>query len=225
MKFSSVAALEVVSLTTSSAANNENFSKMIWHFCLNIIGTSGDLVTGCVPLTQDEGDIKLHLDKMIHCLHPYCIPQILDCLTSHDDCSYCSGIFFAVYIFFAPWFPVAGRYLKINSHITTLSHQTFWLIIIGIQGKSDWKIKSVFVVIIIYTCLCFDNVRNIDQFHKSQNASIPYPTMLHSEQKCAHFCTEWSIVGYGTGAFWDLWIRSIRTSASTVMTNFVPWDI
>ena len=33
--------------------------------------------------------------------------------------------------------------------------------------------------------------------------------MLHSEQKYAHFCSEWSIVGYGTGAFWDLWIRSV----------------
>ena len=33
--------------------------------------------------------------------------------------------------------------------------------------------------------------------------------MQHSEQKCAHFCSEWCILGYGTGAFWDLWIRSI----------------
>ena len=38
------------------------------------------------------------------------------------------------------------------------------------------------------------------------------PTMLHSEQKCAHFCSdsayfcsEWSTVGYETGACWDLW--------------------
>ena len=49
----------------------------------------------------------------------------------------------------------------------------------------------------------------IDQFHKFRNAPVPYPTILHSEQKCAHFCSEWSIVGYGTGAFWDLWIWSI----------------
>ena len=28
----------------------------------------------------------------------------------------------------------------------------------------------------------------IDQFHKSQNAPVPYPTMLHSEQKCAALC-------------------------------------
>ena len=49
----------------------------------------------------------------------------------------------------------------------------------------------------------------IDQIHKSHNATIPYPTMLHSKHKCVHFCSEWSIVGYGTGAFWNLWIRSI----------------
>ena len=49
----------------------------------------------------------------------------------------------------------------------------------------------------------------MDQFHKSQNAPVPYPKMLHSEQKCAHFCSEWSILGYGTGAFWDIWIRAI----------------
>ena len=45
---------------------------------------------------------------------------------------------------------------------------------------------------------------------QSQNAPVPYPTMLHSEQKCAHFCSEWSTVGYGRGAFWDSWIRSIE---------------
>ena len=45
----------------------------------------------------------------------------------------------------------------------------------------------------------------IDLIHKSQNAPVPYPTILYSEQKCAHFCSEWSIVGYVTGALWDLW--------------------
>ena len=33
--------------------------------------------------------------------------------------------------------------------------------------------------------------------------------MIHSEQKCANFCSEWSILGNGTGACWDLGIRSI----------------
>ena len=53
-----------------------------------------------------------------------------------------------------------------------------------------------------------DVIMSIDLIHKSQNAHVPYPTILHSEQKCAHFCSEWSIVGDGTDAFWDLWIRS-----------------
>ena len=47
--------------------------------------------------------------------------------------------------------------------------------------------------------------QSIDLIHKSQNAPVPYPTRLHQEQKCAHFCSEWRIVGYGTGALWALW--------------------
>ena len=50
----------------------------------------------------------------------------------------------------------------------------------------------------------------IDLLHKFPNVPVPYPAMLHSEQKCVHFCSEWSIVGYGTGAFWDLWNWSIK---------------
>ena len=68
----------------------------------------------------------------------------------------------------------------------------------------------------------------VEQFHKSQNASIPYPTMLHSEQKCAYslFWMEhygiWNRCILGcTFLFWTehrgiwnksimgLWIRSI----------------
>ena len=56
----------------------------------------------------------------------------------------------------------------------------------------------------------FTIIIRIDLIHKSQNAPVPYPTMQHSEQKCAHFCSEWSIMGYGTSSFWDLWIRSIQ---------------
>ena len=56
----------------------------------------------------------------------------------------------------------------------------------------------------------------IDQVHKSQNAPAPYPTMLHSEQKCAHFCSEQGIMGYGTGAFWDLWMWFIAMEMPSV---------
>ena len=55
----------------------------------------------------------------------------------------------------------------------------------------------------------------IDLIQKSQNAPVPYPRMLHSEQKCAHFCSEWSILGYGTGTFWDLWNWSIALDQTT----------
>ena len=48
-----------------------------------------------------------------------------------------------------------------------------------------------------------------DVFHNSQNTPVPYPIMLHSEQKCTHFFSEWSIVGYGTAVFSDLWNWSI----------------
>ena len=49
----------------------------------------------------------------------------------------------------------------------------------------------------------------IDPIHKSQNAPVPYPTMLHLEQKCTHFCSEWNIVGYGTSALCDLFNLSV----------------
>ena len=79
-----------------------------------------------------------------------------------------------------------------------------------------WYLKTVFINWLSH----FPGVRELSSrvfsfalahwpIHKFQNALVPYPTMLHSEQKCAHFCSEWSIVGYGTGAFWDLWNWSI----------------
>ena len=43
----------------------------------------------------------------------------------------------------------------------------------------------------------------INQSHKSHNAPVSYLTIHHSEQKCGHFCSEWCIVGYRTGALWD----------------------
>ena len=66
-------------------------------------------------------------------------------------------------------------------------------------------------------------VQIIDQLHKSLNTPVPYPTMLHSEQKCARFCSEWSIMGYGTGAFWELWIRSVGRGEYTDMV--LVWSL
>ena len=52
----------------------------------------------------------------------------------------------------------------------------------------------------------------IDLIKNSQNAPVPYPTMLHSEQKCAHFCSEWNSMAYGISAFWNLWNCDIAIS-------------
>ena len=52
----------------------------------------------------------------------------------------------------------------------------------------------------------------IDLNTKSHNTPVPYPTVHRSEQKCEHFCPEWYIVGYGTGALQDLWDWSIKAT-------------
>ena len=49
--------------------------------------------------------------------------------------------------------------------------------------------------------------------------------MHHSEQKCAHFCSEWCIVGYGTGALWDFWDWQksfMSTLSSHAVTEICP---
>ena len=48
----------------------------------------------------------------------------------------------------------------------------------------------------------------LDQIHKSHNAPVPYLKTNHSEPKCTHCYFEWCIIGYGTGASWDLSIWS-----------------
>ena len=44
----------------------------------------------------------------------------------------------------------------------------------------------------------------IDLIHNPTMHLLHIP-QCHSEQKCAHFCSEWCIVWYGTGVLWDLW--------------------
>ena len=57
-------------------------------------------------------------------------------------------------------------------------------------------------------CKMYEKLKWIDQSHNSHNALVPYPTIQHSEQKCAHFCSESCIVRYGTASdsLWHLWI-------------------
>ena len=37
------------------------------------------------------------------------------------------------------------------------------------------------------------------QMSQSHNSTVPYHTIHHSEQQCAHFCSEWLIVRYEVG--------------------------
>ena len=73
---------------------------------------------------------------------------------------------------------------------------------------------------------------SIDHSNKSHNALVSYPTMHHSEQKCAHFCSEWCIVGYGTGAFWDwsIWVvhhphTVVKSSDMIIIIGYSMWHI
>ena len=59
-----------------------------------------------------------------------------------------------------------------------------------------------------YTSVFFTAVCNRPDT-QSNNAPVPYPTMHNSEQKCAHFCSEWCTVGHEVAVLWDLWIWSI----------------
>ena len=42
--------------------------------------------------------------------------------------------------------------------------------------------------------------RRFNAILTNRTMHVPYPTIHRSEQKCAHFCSEWCIMGYGTGA-------------------------
>ena len=81
----------------------------------------------------------------------------------------------------------------------------YWLL--RRNGYDDRIYISIARVLVIpRRMFCFGvNSFTINQSHKARSALAPYPTMHHSEQKCAHFCSEWCIVGYGTSALWDLW--------------------
>ena len=65
------------------------------------------------------------------------------------------------------------------------------------------------------------NFNLIDQIHKSHNTPVPYPTIQHSEQKYAHFCSECCIVGFRTDALWDLWEWSLAHGFALVY-NLAP---
>ena len=69
----------------------------------------------------------------------------------------------------------------------------------------------------------------IDLLHKSHNAPVPYPTMHHFvTETCTHVhlsVTKWCIVGYLSGALWDLWDASIVMQAHEVKADALDIDL
>ena len=56
------------------------------------------------------------------------------------------------------------------------------------------------------------NIKMLSYPYKNINPTVHLfhiPQCSIQNRNAHHFCSEWSIVGYGTGAFWDLWIRSV----------------
>ena len=66
-----------------------------------------------------------------------------------------------------------------------------WSLALYIFARLFWRARETLVKHNTHT--------HHGQIHKSQYAPIPYLRILHSEQKCAHFCSEWS-----NKAFWDM---------------------
>ena len=64
---------------------------------------------------------------------------------------------------------------------------------------------------------------SVHPFHKSHNASEEYPTMHHFiTEMCTYVhisVTKWYIVGFTTGALWDLWDGSIRSFLTCALDN------
>ena len=60
-----------------------------------------------------------------------------------------------------------------------------------------------------YNVPCYDDRTRVDLIRKSHTAPSPYHKIHHSEQKCAHFCSEWCIMWYWTGVLSDLCGRSV----------------
>ena len=72
--------------------------------------------------------------------------------------------------------------------------------------------------------IIWKNMNEIDQSHKSHIAPIPYLKIHHSEQKCAHFCSEWCIVGYGISALWVCEVRLFtRNKFQQNKNKCKPW--
>ena len=74
-----------------------------------------------------------------------------------------------------------------------------------------------------YVLLCLGG-RQVDRLHKSHNAPVPYPIMLHLvTEMCipVHISvTKWCVVGYLYDALWDLWDGSMWHQYQQVLLSW-----
>ena len=106
--------------------------------------------------------------------------------------------------------------VNIGSGITwNNDQQVLWRNMASLHHEliTKWDIKQRWLWCYM-TLLCPNGLSGvIDPFHKSQNASVLYPTMQHFiTEMCTHVhisVTKCCIVGYLSDALWDLWDGSI----------------
>ena len=103
-----------------------------------------------------------------------------------------------------------GRCFKIEHRADLHSRKSYLSLNIYMSMNSHGCISSQIAMAIIWL---HPFSMLTDPSHKSQNASDKYPIMNHFvTEMCTHVhisVTKWCIVGYGTGALWDLCNRSI----------------
>ena len=121
-----------------------------------------------------------------------------------------------MYRYFYPLFLISHTHsthsISFPLHFTSSKRKGF---VLGVRPGNISMLSFYFysVPLVKYDhCDCHGMVK-IDPFYKFHNVSDIYPTMHHfvpeKLQTCAHFCNKWCVVGYGTGALWDLCDRSI----------------
>ena len=69
----------------------------------------------------------------------------------------------------------------------------------GIHADKVISLSKIAILKQIHMTGCLYTNNRIYQSCKFHSAPVPYVTMHHLEQKCAHFHSEWCIVGYGKG--------------------------
>ena len=110
--------------------------------------------------------------------------------------------------------------------VTILNFKHFILEVLFIGHQLHFlcknKIKTIFLIILNQSFPYVQLILNIiEPSHKSQNASVPYPTMQHFLTEmcpCVYISvTKCCIVGYLSDALWDLWDWSIEDMAYNMM--------